>query len=143
MGIVAFDTIARRAGMLNLLFLDLLRFLSVASQAELFRRSGLQHHLSILGFLVTSGTGGLPGFIRRMHKHQLQLRPGGLVRIVAAKATCGHKGLPLVSLDQLGILRIMTIQAQARGVFLQLEIEFPLAFFSRPMNVVANIATLI
>ena len=140
-GIVTRCAIARRARMLNLRFLDLLRFIRVAGQAELFRRSCVQHHLSILRRLVTGGAGGLPGFKRRMHEHRLQLRPGGLVRIVAGQAIGGRKGLPLMSLDQLGIVCIMTIPAQGRRILLQLEIEFPLTFFACLMDGVADVAT--
>ena len=68
-----------------------------------------------LGRLVTGGAAGLPGFKRRVHERRLQLRPGGLVRIVAGKAIGGREGLPLMSLDQLGILRVMTIHAQSRA----------------------------
>jgi len=142
-GIVAFGAVDRRARMLHLRIPDLLRFNRVARQAELFRRSFLQHYPSILGRPVTDGTGGLPGFKRRMHERRHQIRPGGLVRIVAGKATPVHEGLPLMSLDQLGIFRIMTIHAQSRAVLLQLEIEFPLASFARFMDGVTGLATYI
>ena len=142
-GIVAFRTIVRRPRMLHLRLLDLLRFISVAGQAELFRRSCLQHHPAILRRLVTGGAGVLPGFKRRMYEHLLQLRPGGLVRIVAGQAIGGREGLPLMSLDQLRIFRIMTILAQSRAVLFQLEIEFPLALFARLMGGVADVATAI
>ena len=140
MGIVAFDAIVRRALMLHLRLLDLLSNFCMAGQAELFRGSFPQHHLSILGRLVTHGAGGLK---RRMHVLQYQLRPRGLMRIVAGEATGIHKRLPPVSLNQLGIIRIMTILAQSRRVLLQLEIEFPLASFARLMNRVAGVAALI
>ncbi len=142
-GIVTFSAILRCSRMLHRRFLDLLRCFRVAGQAEFFRRGCLQHHFSILGRLVTGGAAGLPGFKRRVHERQLQLRPGGLVRIVAGKAIGGREGLPLMSLDQLGILRVMTIHAQSRGVLLQLESEFPFAYFPRLMDGVAGVATLI
>ena len=140
-GIVAFGTIARRARMLHLRILDLIRFFRVAGQAELFRSGFLQHHPTILGRLVTDGAGGLPGFKRRMSERQYQLPPGGLVRIVAGEATCGDEGLLPMSLEQLGILRIMTIHAQSRAVHFQLEIEFPLSSFPCLMDGVAGLAT--
>ena len=46
-----------------------------------------------------------------------------------------------MSLDQLGILRVMAIRAQSRAVLLQLEIEFPLASCARFMDGVAGLAT--
>jgi hypothetical protein len=76
-----------------------------------------------------------------MRKGQYQLRPRGLVRIVAGKATGGLDGLPLMSPDQLGILYIMTVHAQSRAVLLQLEIEFPLASFTSFMDGVAGLTT--
>ena len=78
-----------------------------------------------------------------MHKRWHQLLPRGLVWIVAFKTIGGCEGLPPMRVNQLGILRIMTILAQSRGVLLQLEIKLPLTSFARLMNGMAGVATLI
>jgi hypothetical protein len=140
---MALGAIARRAGMLHFLPQDLLRFLFVAGQAKLFRRSCFQYHLSLQRRQMTSYAAVFPGFIRLMYEHQFQFRPGRLVRIVAAKAIGSGDGLPLMSLDKPGILGIMAIQAQSRSIHLELKIEFPLAPFARLVDAVADDATLI
>ena len=90
---------------------------------------------------MTDGTSGLPGFERRMRELKYQFRAGGLMRIVAGKATRGLEGLLSVSLNQFGVFRIMTIHAQSRAVLLQLEIKFQLTSFARFMDGMAGLTT--
>jgi hypothetical protein len=127
--------------MLHLRALDLLYLFSVAGYAELFGRCFPKDNLSIFGRLVTKGTGSLPRFKRRMRERQYEFRPGRFVCIVAGKATGFNEGLPLMSLDQLGIMRIMAIHAQSGAILLQLEIEFPFSSLARLMDGVADLAT--
>src|ERR1035437_7927168 len=119
---VAVGTIAGCSGMLHLRGLDQLRLVVVAGDAEILYVRLRQDYFPILrrsmaDFALLVGKRGM-----RELCHQLGCRR--LVRIVAAQAVRRAEGLVLVRLLQGGILRIMTIHAERRGGFGQVELIF-------------------
>jgi len=137
--VMAVGAIARRPRMLDFRLLDLLSLVGVAGDADLFGARLSQDNLAVLGGLVT-GIARLR-FKRTVHERLHQFGRSRLVRIVAGEAIGLFERLPLVCLHQLGVLYIVTIEAQCGSVLGQVVIEFTLAAFARLVRNVARVAT--
>lgn len=141
MGVMAIHAIAGGAGVLHLGFFNLLGFFRVARQAQFLGGSRRQNDFSVLGCLVATGTGILATVEGGMHERLHQLRLGRLVRIVTGEAIGAGKRLILMSLRQIGVLRVVAIHAKSRRILGQMEIGFAVAFIARLMSGVAGRAT--
>src|SRR5208283_475083 len=107
--VVAGNAFPLGARMLHLRFLDLLRLLAVASNAECLAVALREHHLAVLSCCMTGvATLALKRWMGEL-LHQLCLRR--LVRIVALHAIGGGERLPLMCLDQACVLGIVAIDA--------------------------------
>src|ERR1017187_6179416 len=137
--VVAVRAIACRARMLYFRLRDLLCLVGMAGQAYLLDAGLSQDNLAILGGLV-AGIARLR-FKRIVHECLHQLGRFRLVRIVASKTIGLFERLSLVRLHQLGILHIVTIEAQRGCVLGQVIIEFAFAAFTRFVRDVAGVAS--
>src|ERR1039457_6313923 len=139
MRIMAGNAFALCARMLHLGLLDLLCLFAVTSYAEGLGVALRQHDFAVFCGRVTGVAAlALEGRMRE-GLHQLGLRR--LVRIVALHAIGGGERLPLLRLDQAGVLGIVAIEAQRRRRLGQVIIEFDLALLADLVSYVASLAT--
>jgi hypothetical protein len=125
--------------MLHLGTLNLLSLLSVAGHAEFLGTCLRQNHFAVLGRLMAD----IALFLtkRQVHESLHQLRPVGLVRIVACQTIGFLERLILVSLDQRAVFNIMAIQAKRRRSLCQVIPKFAIGTWPRFVIDMAGIAT--
>jgi len=126
-------------GMRHLGLVDLLHLIAVTSGAKCFCVGVGQDNFAVFCGRVAD----LAGLIgkRRMRESLHQLRQRRLVRIVALRAGGRRKRLPLVSLDEGGILDVVTVDTEGRNRLGQVIVEFLFPLFADLVRNVAGIAT--
>ena len=125
--------------MLYLRGFDQLGLVIVTGDAERLHISLRQDYLAVFRRCMAHVT----GFVRkrRMEEFRHQLWCGGLVGIVTTHAVRGAKGLVAMGGLQICRFRIVTINAQCRNRFGEVEIEFLLALVSYLVDGVAGVAS--
>lgn len=139
MRIVAVGAIARRSRMRHLRAFNLLGFFVVAGHAERLRVGLRKHHFAVLRGSVA----GVARLVRERRMQELphQLRCVGLVRVVAARAIRGRKGLVVMRLLQTGVLDVVAVHAERWSSLGQMEIELGFADLSGLVRRVAGVAS--
>src|SRR5450631_4452089 len=110
------------AGMLHFGGLDQLCLVAVAGDAEGLDIGLGEDNLAVLGRRVAQFA--FPVGERRMYEFRHQLRRRRLMWIVTAQAICRAEGLIVMRLLQGGLFRVMTVGAQRRSRFGQVELVF-------------------
>src|SRR5581483_2870634 len=139
MRIVAGDAFARGARMLYLRGLDLLGLIFVTGQAKSAAVTIGQDDLALLRGLVTAVAHLVLERVVQECLHQLRFR--GLVRVVALQTIRGSERLPLVSLQEGFIFRVMALDAEGRHRLLQMCGKLELPTVAVLVRHVAGIAT--
>src|ERR1019366_2651397 len=137
--VVASHAFSLGSGMRHLRLIDLLHLIAVTSGAERSRVGVGQNNFAVLRGRVAD-LAGLVGKWR-MRKFLQQLRLRGLVRIVALRTSGRSKGLPLVSLDERGILDVVAVDAERGDGLSQVIVEFLFPLFANFVRDVAGVAS--
>lgn len=123
---MAVGAISSRACVLDLGLSNLVRFVSVAGEAEFLRAGLRQDNLAIGGRLVTRRAGRAVAE-RRMNEGLQKFWRFGLVRIVASQAVGFGDGLVVMRPGEGCILWIVAVDAQRRRILGQMKVELSLA----------------
>ncbi len=135
---VAIGAIRLCAGVLHFRGVNLLGLVGVASDANFLRRRLRQNHFAVFCRLVANIT--LLFGEGRVNECLHQLRPVGLVRIMALQAIRVFKWLVLMRLGEIRVLHVMAIEAQRRNCLRQVVSEFAFLAIAGLVRDVASVA---
>src|ERR1017187_7475116 len=127
------------SGMRHFSFVDFLYLIAVTGGAERSRIGVGQDNFTVFGRRVADLAGLVGEWRVREFLHQLRQRR--LVRIVALRTSSCGEGLPLVSLDERGVLDVVAVQAQRGDGLGQVIVEFLLPLFANFVGRVAGAAS--